>query len=234
VRPKTLDHVAYWVADRDAIADFATAHLGMHVIERTDRFTLIGSNARRGKLTLFDAEAPREHGAIRHVALRVSDLPAALAELPANVDVERPRGGGAYFDVGSEGVRLGLVEAETDVEYDLDHVALLSADPEQTASEYGSLGFGAAAPGGSGCPRVEVGGAFVEFHPGSPGHPDRPLLNHIAVLVDSAEEHIAAANDLGVEIDNVVDAPNTLAVFVYGPERVRVEYVEHKPSFSLT
>ena len=42
------------------------------------------------------------------------------------------------------------------------------------------------------------------------------------------------ANDLGIEIDNVVDAPNTYAVFAWGPERVRVEYVEHKPEFALT
>jgi catechol 2,3-dioxygenase-like lactoylglutathione lyase family enzyme len=234
VRPKTLDHVAYWLADRDAVADFATAHLGMHVIDRTDRFTLIGSNARRGKLTLFDAEGPRERGALGHVALRVPDLETALAELPEGLDVERPREGEAYFDVGSEGVRLGLVEAPTDQEYDLDHVALLSADPEQTASEYGSLGFSPAVPGGSGFPRVEVGGAYVEFQPGDPGDPERPLLNHLAVLVDSVEDHIAAANDLGVEIDDIVDAANTLAVFLRGPERVRVEYVEHKPSFSLT
>ncbi len=99
---------------------------------------------------------------------------------------------------------------------------------------YGALGFGAAAPGPSGAPRVEVGGAFVEFHPGEPGDPGKPLLNHLAVLVESADEHIAAANDLGVEIDNVVDAANTYAVFLWGPERVRVEYVEHKPTFSLT
>src|SRR5437667_309157 len=53
---ETLDHVALWVEDRDSIADFAVAHLGMHVIERTERFTLVGSDARRGKLTLFAAE----------------------------------------------------------------------------------------------------------------------------------------------------------------------------------
>ena len=53
---KTLDHIALWVEDRDLIADFATRHLGMHVIERTERFTLIGSDARRGKLTLFAEE----------------------------------------------------------------------------------------------------------------------------------------------------------------------------------
>ena len=46
-------------------------------------------------------------------------------------------------------------------------VALRSADPQATASEYGSLGFRAAAPGPSGCPRVEVGGAWIEFQPGA-------------------------------------------------------------------
>ncbi len=227
MNPTKLDHVAYWLADRDSVAAFLTEHLGMHVIDRTDKFTLLGANARRGKLTLFDAEGPRERGALKHVALRVSHLEAALDDLP--VELERPRPGEAYFDVGSEGVRLGLVEAPTDQEYDLDHVALYSHDPEATAAEYGSFGFAPAGPS-----RVEVGGAFVEFHPGEPGAPEKPLLNHLAVLVESADEHIAAANDLGVEIENVVDAPNTYAVFLRGPEHVRIEYVEHKPTFSLT
>jgi catechol 2,3-dioxygenase-like lactoylglutathione lyase family enzyme len=233
MNPTKLDHIAYWVADRGTIADFVTAHLGMHVIDQTERFTLLGSNARRGKITLFDAEGPRERGALGHVAFRVSDLAAALDGLPAGLELDRPRQGEAYFEL-TEGVRLGLVEAPTDVEYDLDHVALLSANPEETSAEYGSLGFAPAAPGPSGCPRVGVGGAWVEFQPGEPGVPEKPLLNHLAVLVDSADEHIAAANDLGVEIDDVVDAPNTLAVFLRGPEHVRVEYVEHKPTFSLT
>jgi len=234
MNPTKLDHVAYWVADRDPVAEFLTTYHGMHVIDRTETFTLVGSNARRGKLTLFDADGPRERGALEHVALRVSNLEAALDELPSGLEVDRPRPGEAYFDVGGEGVRLGLVEADTDVEFDLDRVALRSKSPEETAGEYASLGFAPAAPGPSGAPRVEVGGAFVEFHPGEPGAPDRPLLNHLAVLVDSADEHIAAANDLGVEVDNVVDAANTYAVFLWGPERVRVEYVEHKPTFSLT
>jgi catechol 2,3-dioxygenase-like lactoylglutathione lyase family enzyme len=233
VSPKTLDHVAYWLADPDPVAAFAVAHLGLHEIDRTDAFVLIGSDARRGKLTLFRADGPRERGALEHVALRVSGLGAALALLPAGIELERPRPGEAYFDVGAEGVRLGLVEAPTDVEYDLDHVALRSSHPEETAREYGPLGFASAAPGPSGSPRVEVGGAWVEFRPGSPLAPERPLLNHIAVLVDSAENHVGAAQDLGIEIDDVVDAPNTLAVFLWGPERVRIEYVEHKPSFSL-
>jgi catechol 2,3-dioxygenase-like lactoylglutathione lyase family enzyme len=233
VNPTKLDHVAYWVADRDEVADFVTAHLGMHVIDRTDAFTLVGADARRGKLTLFAADGPRERGALEHVALRVSGLDEALAALPAGISLDRPRAGEAYFDV-SGGVRLGLVEAATDVDYDLDHVALRSANPDATAESYRSLGFEAAAPGASGRPRVEVGGAWIEFHQGTPGTPERPLLNHVAVLVESAEEHISAAKDLGVEIDDVVDAANTYAVFLRGPERVRIEYVEHKPTFSLT
>ena len=232
MEPKTLDHVALWVADRDPIVDFAVQRLGMHVVDQTDAFTLVGSDARRGKLTLFTAEGPRERGLLKHVALRVSSLEDALGDLQG-VEVEQPREGEAYFDV-AEGLRLGLVEASTDVEYDLDHAALFSARPEDTARAYEQLGFNAAESGPSGAPRVEVWAAHVEFHPGEPGDPEKPLLNHLAVLVDSADQHIAEANELGIEIDNVVDAANTLAVFVWGPERVRVEYVEHKPTFSLT
>ena len=225
MRPKTLDHVALWVADRDRITDFLTERLSMHVIERTDKFTLVGTNARRGKLTLFAEEGPRERGALKHVALRVNDLEEALGGLEG-IDVDR-EDGAAYFDV-LEGLRLGLVEGETDVEYDLDHVALFSASPEETAKTYEQFGF---APEGE--TRVEVGGAFVEFHDGEPGDPERPLLNHLAVLVDSAEETLEEAKQAGMDVADVVDAPNTLAIFVWGPEHVKIEYVEQKPTFAL-
>jgi catechol 2,3-dioxygenase-like lactoylglutathione lyase family enzyme len=231
VRPKTLDHVAYWTDDRDRIAGFATSRLGMHVIERTDKFTLVGSDARKGKLTLFDAEGPRERGALKHVALRVSDLDSALRQLPVGMPVERSDGS-AFVDLGS-GVRLGLVQAETETEYDLDHVALFSADPEATAERYHDYGFEPTDRSSAGAPRVEVSGAYIEFHEGEPGDPERPLLNHLAVLVDSAEEHQAEARNRDIEVQDFVDAPNTLALFVWLPERVRLEYVEHKPTFAL-
>jgi catechol 2,3-dioxygenase-like lactoylglutathione lyase family enzyme len=220
VQPKTLDHVAFWVDDRTGIVAFLERHLSMHVITKDEKFTLMGTNARRGKLTLFDAEGPREQGVFKHVGLRVSDLEAARAALPA--------GAGDVFDAGG-GIEITLVEAETDVEYDLDHVALWSADPEATARDYERYGF---APAGAS--RVEVGGAFVELHQGDPGSGERPLLNHLAVLVDSADEVIADAKDQQIEVESVVDAENTYAAFLWGPERVRVEYVEHKPTFSLT
>ena len=231
MEPLTLDHVAFWTDARDEIADFAVAHLGMHVIDRTDRFTLVGSDARHGKLTLFDADGPREAGPLEHVALRVTSLDEAAAALPEDLPVERPRAGELLFDAPG-GLRLGLVEAPTEVQYDLDHAALRTPDPERTAEAYLRLGFEPASTDGR--VRVGVGGAFVELLPGEPGDPERPLLNHLAVLVESADQHLDEARELGVEVDDVVDAPNTYAVFLRGPDGVRVEYVEHKPSFSLT
>ena len=40
--------------------------------------------------------------------------------------------------------------------------------------------------------------------------------------------------ELEIEVDSVLDASNTVAAFLRGPDRVRIEYVEHKPTFSLT
>ena len=211
MRPETLDHVALWVADRDAIAEVLTTRLGMHEIDRTDRFTLLGSDARRGKVTLFAADGPREQGSLKHIGLRVSKLPDGPVEVDAG-----------------EGLRFVLVEAPTDVEYDLDHVALVAADPDAAVDGWSRLGFAQI-----GEHRLEVGGAFLDIHPGDPGDPEQPILNHVAVLVESVEEHVADARELGIEVDDIVDAPNTLALFVWGPERVKLEYVEHKPTFSL-
>jgi catechol 2,3-dioxygenase-like lactoylglutathione lyase family enzyme len=212
VNPRILDHVALWVADRRLMTEVAVERLGVRVIEQTDRFTLLGADARRGKLTLFDAEGPRERGPLARIGLRVSSLD----------------GRDATVDLG-EGLEIVLVEADTDSELDLDHVALVSGDPVAAAEQWRALGF---APAGDG--RLEVGGAYLELLAGDPGDPERPLLNHIGVLVDSVEEHRADAEDLGIEIDDLVDAPNTIALFVWGPDRVKLEYIEHKPSFSLT
>jgi catechol 2,3-dioxygenase-like lactoylglutathione lyase family enzyme len=230
VEPSTLDHVALWVGERDRIADFVTAHLGMHVIERTDAFTLVGADARRSKLTLFTADPPRRRGALRHIAFRVSDLERAVAQLPSDRPQQREHGG-VYFDLW-EGLRLGLVPGVTESDYDFDHVALFSSRPDETARAYQAYGFRAAEPT-AGAPRVEVGGAFLEFWHGDPDGGDQQLLNHLAVLVESADRHIEEARELGIEVADVVDAPNTYAAFLWGPDRVKIEYVEHKPTFAL-
>ena len=219
---RALDHVALWVADRDTLADFVCAHAGMHVIDRTDAFTLVGSDARRGKLTLFEAEGPRDPGPLERVVLRVSDLERAAAALPAGMDA-------AAFEA-PEGLGLGLVEApETDVEYDIDHVVLRVPEPAAAREALTALGLEPA--GGD---RLDVGDKHVRLVRGAVARTERPLLNHIALLVESGQEQLDAARAQGIEIAEIRDAANTFAFFVWGPDRIQLEYVEHKPEFSLT
>ena len=222
-----LDHVALWVRDRDTLAEFLCAHLGMHEIERTEAFTLVGADARRGKLTLFAAEGEREPGPLQRVVLRVGDLEQALAALPAELEVDRAGDALASFE-GPERLGLGLVESSNDpVDYDIDRVVLRVPDPDLTRSGMTRLGF--ALEGQS----LRAGDKRIELVPGAGGDPASPLLNHIAVLVDSGKDWLEWARETGIEVDDVRDAPNTFAVFVRGPDGIRIEYVEHKASFSL-
>ncbi|MEZ5099097.1 MAG: VOC family protein [Thermoleophilia bacterium] len=222
----TLDHVALWVGDRDALAAFCCGHLGMHEIARTDAFTLVGSSARHGKLTLFAAEGPRERGALDAVGLRVPDLAAARAALPTGAAVAEGEG---RLRVGApEGLDVVLVERPgTPVPYDLDHVALRCADPDAACVALAGLGV----PERDG--RLEVAGTALVPVAGAPAPTGRPLLNHLGFRVPSADEALRRSEAHGVQVLRVVDAENTAAVFVQGPEDVVVEYVEHKPGFSL-
>jgi catechol 2,3-dioxygenase-like lactoylglutathione lyase family enzyme len=222
--PTSLDHVALWVDEREPLATFLCEHLGMHVIEETDTFTLVGIDAKLGKLTLFDAEGPRQRGALERVVLRVGDLGAALDSLP--LDVGRRDDGVAAFEAPS-GLPLGLVEAPGE-DYDLDHVALSLEDPDAALSCLGDLGFERRSDG-----TAAVGDRYVRVARGSAADGGRPLLNHLALLVDDAHGVQEEAEGAGFEIDDVKDAKNTFAVFLRGPEGVRIEYVEHKPGFAL-
>ncbi len=225
MKPTSFDHVALWVSQRDAIANFLYEHTGVHEIEKTDTFTLLGADARQGKITLFDADGPREPGALTRIVLRVSDLDAAVAKLPADLDVAREDGVAGF--TGPEGVSFGITERETDLEYDLDHVVLSVPDLDSAMAGFESLGFerrdGALA----------IDDRELRLIGGGSGEPERPLLNHLALLVDSADDVESEARERGIEIAEIKDAENTLAVFVWGPDSVKVEYVEHKPGFSL-
>jgi catechol 2,3-dioxygenase-like lactoylglutathione lyase family enzyme len=225
VKIESLDHVALWVSDRASLADFLTAHVGMHVIERTDTFTIVGADARRGKLTLFAVEDGRAPAPLGRIFLRVSDLEDALARLPAGAGAERASDGTVTL-TAPERLPLGLIEADG-VDYDLHHVVLEASDPERSFRELAELGF-TARDG-----KLWAGDSFVVVRPGAAGDPDHSLLNHVALRVESAAEHIDEARERGLDIADVVDAPNTYALFVWGPERVKLEYVEHKESFSL-
>jgi catechol 2,3-dioxygenase-like lactoylglutathione lyase family enzyme len=220
--PTSLDHVALWVGQRAPLASFLCDHLGMHVIEETDSFTLVGVDAKLGKLTLFDAEGPREPGALDRVVLRVRDVESVIGRLP--VDTERDAES-VVFDAPA-GLRLGLIEADG-VDFDLHHVVLRLPDPEAAAGELAAMGFERRDG------QVAVADRHVRLVAGTPDDAGRPLLNHLALLVDSAHEVQQQATARGFEIDDVKDAPNTFAVFLRGPAGVRIEYVEHKPGFAL-
>jgi catechol 2,3-dioxygenase-like lactoylglutathione lyase family enzyme len=223
--PTSLDHVAVWVDERQPLSNLLCDHLGMHVIEETDTFTLVGVDAKLGKLTLFDAEGPRERGSLERIALRVGDVDAAAAGLPETVAVQPAEDGVVRFDAPG-GVPLALVE-RGGTEFDLDHVVLRLPHRDAALAGLESMGF-----------ERRNGGLAVadrELRVVEADAPDgeRPLLNHIALLVDSADEVQREAEERGVEVDDIKDAPNTLAVFLRGPSGVRIEYVEHKPGFAL-
>jgi catechol 2,3-dioxygenase-like lactoylglutathione lyase family enzyme len=222
---ETLDHVALWISDRDRLADFLTGHVGMHVIERTDKFTIVGSDARRGKLTLFAVPDRRDAPPLGRIFLRVADLDAAAARLPAEAAAERSADGTVRF-TAPEGLPLGFSEADG-VEYDLHHVVLNATDPRRSFAELSGLGF-TERDG-----KLWVGDSYVEVEEGPVSDPEQSLLNHLALRVESADAHIEEARERDLDIADIVDAPNTYALFLWGPERVKLEYVEHKESFSL-
>jgi catechol 2,3-dioxygenase-like lactoylglutathione lyase family enzyme len=222
--PTSLDHVALWVDEREPLATFLCDHLGMHVIEESDDFTLVGIDAKLGKLTLFDAEGPRQRGALQRVVLRVGDLDSVVASLPSGVT--RRADGVAAFEAPG-GLPLGLVEA-AGRDFDVDHVVLGLVDPGTALACFEEMGFERRSIGS-----VGVGDRYVRVVRGSAADGGRPLLNHLALLVDDAHGVQDEAKAGGLEIDDVKDAKNTFAVFLRGPEGVRVEYVEHKPGFAL-
>ena len=233
MKVQKLDHVALYMKNRDEAAAFLTSHLGFHVVDRTDRYTLVGAGGRIGKLTLFDAPGGAEPspGPIERINIRVTDPESAAARLPREAGVERRDG--EYRFTGPEGLPLALVQGEGDFEdYDLDGLALRSGDPKGAARAFAEMGF---APG-EGATTVTAGGYRLRLVPAAdaPASNGGGMLYHVGCLVDSAQDHRREAEEKGMEIQDFVEGPNTLAVFVRGPEDISVEYVEHKPSFSLT
>src|SRR5437773_928486 len=89
---------------------------------------------------------------------------------------------------------MGFVENPDDLDYDLDHVVLRVRDPALSAQGLAQLGFdrrnGVAA----------VADKVVRFEGGGREEGERPLLNHLAVLVDSAAAVQREAEEKGWEI----------------------------------
>ena len=226
-----LDHIALYMGNRDAAAEFLTTHLGFHVVDHTDRYTLVGAGGRLAKLTLFDAPQGTipSPGEIERITIRVSDPEAAAQELPSGANAARFDG--RYAFTGPEGLPFALVPGKGEfADYDLEGFVLRSGDPEESARIFVEMGF---APGDD-ATTIMAGDYQIGLTGSAPGENGGGMLFHIGCLVDSAEDHRKEAEERGLEVTDFVDGPNTLAAFVRGPEGVSVEYVEHKPTFSLT
>jgi hypothetical protein len=115
-------------------------------------------------------------------------------------------------------------------DYDLEGLTLRSGDPEGSARAFVRMGF---APGEE-ATTVGAGEYRLRLVPSAGVEEQQGMLFHLGCLVDSAQDHRKEAEEQGLEIQDFVEGPNTVAVFVRGPEDVSVEYVEHKPTFSLT
>jgi catechol 2,3-dioxygenase-like lactoylglutathione lyase family enzyme len=217
-KPSKLDHVALYVSDPEGVSTRILTQLPFRVIEETDDFVLLGRDVDLGKLTLFRSEepGPREPGALRSVGIGV---PAATVERTL------------YLDEGR--LRLELRPSDPDGEVEVSHVSLFAADPAASARGWLELGFEPATKGADGTLRVRLGAQHVELHAAAPKTTDRPLLNHLGVLVESFEDVQRAVADEGIEVNRVVEAENSRALFVTGPDGVELEYIEHKPSFAL-
>jgi catechol 2,3-dioxygenase-like lactoylglutathione lyase family enzyme len=226
-----LDHIALYMDDRGAAAEFLISYLGFHVVDHTERYTLVGAGGRIGKLTLFDAPkgtAPSP-GPIESINIRVAAPEAAASRLPNEANV-RVQAGRHLFD-GPEGLPLTLVPGEGEfTDYDLEGLNLRSGNPEEATRDFVKMGF---APGEE-ANTVKAGQYRLRLVPSTPSRDAQGMLYHLGCLVDSAQDHRREAEEQGFDIQDFVEGPNTLAVFVQGPENVSVEYVEHKPTFSLT
>ena len=214
LKPTKLDHVALYVSDAEAVAARILAQLPFRIIEETEEFVLIGRDPALGKLTLFRADGPRERGILRHVGI---GIPCATAE--------------RTIELG-DGLELELVPSAPEGEVELAHLAIVTPDPGASARAWLEFGFAPAPKGENDVPRVRIGDQHVELWSGSPAPTQRPLLNHVGLLVESVDEALHTAEDRGEDVSKLVDAENSRALFLRGPDDVELEYIEHKPSFA--
>ena len=163
-----IDHVALWVADREADTRRILDLFDIDVLEKTDDFTLIGSDPELGKLTLFDAEGPRAQSQLMGIAFRE----------PGREDAQD-------IDVG-EGLHLYRLGEPHAWAVDLDHVSLRVADAEASAKRWVDLGFEQVEPRVEPSARVKLGDSFIELTPGTrpPRHQTAPQPHRPARGVD--------------------------------------------------
>lgn len=220
-----LDHVAIHVASRDEFARELVDRFDMHVIERTDRFTLVGADAAHGKITLLDkvdgdGPDPVPNRIVSVVLAEASGatgqppvtLPGGLVVTFAPIDDLGP----AWSDTPRHalvGLTLRTVDpplaaASFEREHDM-HVGAVGPD-------HAVLDVGDASPEGRITLSREVWSDEV-----APS-----MLDHIGIRVTDAASWRERAKARALDVVKWVEAPHSRAVFVGGPDHLLMEYVE--------
>lgn len=213
-----LDHVALAVAEQGAMEAFLCDHAGMRELGRSAEAVLVGADARAMKLSLIPAEGPREAAALGRLVLRVTNLKRAVASLPGETEVQEDGPDLVTFE-GPEGLGLGFTPvAGGGIDYDVDHLVLRVADPEEMRVALAELGF---VPRGE---TLHIGDKRISLEE-LPAWSERPLLEHIAVRVESIDAIAAQAGARGLEIDEP-QADDTFTIVLPGPERILLDFVE--------
>ena len=226
IATKSFDHVALWVSDRGPLTELLCERLGLHVIDSTDDFTLVGADAREGKLTLFEAEGARDRGLLERVTLRVNDLDDAMSRLGDDFDVERDGSTATLRGPGGPRARAGRVRRAR-LRPRRRRAARRRPRARRARARRARL-RAARRP-----PRDRESHARA-----GPGRPRRLGASAAQPPRDARRlgrgRSAGSPSERGIEVEKTVDAENTIAVFLRGPERILLEYVEHKPGFSLT
>lgn len=213
-----LDHVALAVADVGAMTAFLCDDLGLHELARNADAVRIGADAGAAHLVLRSNEGPREPGALGRIVLRVADLQRAVAALPRGTEVTEEAPDLVTFE-GPEGLGMAFaLVAGGGIEYDLDHVILRVADPEETRIALAELGC---VPRGE---ALHIADKHIRLEE-LPGFAERPLLDHIALQVRSRETLAAQARRRDLQIAESL-APDILTVVLPGLEQIRIAFVE--------
>lgn len=218
-----LDHVAIHVFDRASFAAELVERLDVHVIEQTDRFTLLGANAEDGKITLLDPVDDREPTANRIVSLVLAEAPGADAPPPLVMT-----GGLVLTFVSID--RLGP-EWQGTARHALVGVTIRASDPVEAARQLDDAHALHATSTSAELAVIEVGstraGGRLTLSREEWEHDDRPsMLDHVGVRVVDAAQVRTLHEASGREIARWVDAEHSRAVFIDGPESLLIEYVE--------
>ena len=212
-----LDELALAVADPDAMLAFLRRHVGMHELERSADWVLVGADPLATKLRLLAAEGPREAGALSRLVFGVADLQRAVTSLPSGTETRQDEPGEVAFE-GPEGLGLGFALATRGIDYDLDRVILRAAYPQEATVALTELGCVAR----DGALYIADKRIMLEE---LPAWAERPLLDHISVHVGSVEPVRARARRHGLPIEDA-ETDDAITIVLPGLEQISFRFVK--------